>query len=35
MNTFVQSLYSEARNAKIPQDHDIFGALIGRGRLSG
>lgn len=29
MNTFLQSLYSEVRSKKIPEDRDIFGALIG------
>ena len=29
MNAFLESLYSDSRNEKVPQDRDIFGALIG------
>ncbi len=29
MNAFLESLYSDLRSEKIPQDRDIFGVLIG------
>ena len=33
MNEFLQALYSDSRSEKIPEDRDIFGALIGEWKI--
>lgn len=29
MNEFINALYSNARNGRIPEEYDFFGSLIG------